>query len=168
MCIRDRIYSSQSISADTINTFIGGVDNADIENIEGVWSRQCISDSPSNMTFNINALLSQSSEYESDEFSQISIRINGETTVLDTLTGDGNGGNPSPSTGLQQYSVTAPLNEGINTIELVCFNNLKTFSNETTQCQFSDFSSMPANTSEASGLCFPIITKDSEAVTVCL
>ena len=157
------IYSSGSTFGGNLNTLLGGVDDVDIADIEGVWSRQCISDSDSNMTFNIQASLSQSPEYEASEFSQIALRVNGITTVLDTITGDGNGG-PELSTGVQQYSVNVPLDSGVNTVELICFNNLKTLANETTECRFSSL-----ETGEASeGICFPIKTKDSEFVTICL
>ena len=163
------VYSSGSALSNNLSISIGGVDDADITNIEGVWSRECLSDNERQVTFEVNASLSQSSEYESDEFSQVSLRVNGTTRTLATLTGDGNGG-VSPSTGNQQYSVTLPLNAGLNTVELVCFNNLKTLENETTQCAFNRLESNDAIVDEGDTeeLCFPIQNQNSDYVMVCL
>ena len=155
-------YSSSSAFGGSINTLLGGVDNDNISDIQGVWARQCISDGGGNTTFNLEASLTQSSEYEANEFSQIALRVNGVTSVLDTVTGNGNGG-PDLSTGVRQYSVDVALNSGTNTIELVCFNNAKTAENETTECQFNRL-----ETNDASELCFPIKTQDSEFTTICL
>jgi len=158
------LYSSSSIFGGSLNTLVGGVDGADISNIEGVWSRQCLSDNGGDMMFSIRASLTQTSEYESDEFSQIALRINGTRTVLATLAGDGNGG-VDVTTGTQQYSVNAQLDSGRNTIELVCFNNLKTTASESTECRFNSL-----ETSEVSddGLCLPIKTQDSRIAVICL
>ena len=157
------VYSLESNIGGSVNVELGGVDDTVITNIEGSWSRECLSQSSGNLTFSVQASLSQSSEYEADEFSQISLRVNGVTRVLDTLTGDGNGG-VAPTTGLQQYSTNIQLNEGVNTIELLCFNNAKTFNNETTQCNFSAL-----ETSESdSELCFPIENQDSGFTMICL
>lgn len=161
--LQSPLYSSNSIFGGSINTLLGGVDGNRIANIEGVWSRQCLSDSGGNITFSIQASLAQSSEYEADEFSQIALRVNGITTVLDTLTGDGNGGVP-PNTGTQQYSVNVSLNPGTNTIELVCFNNLKTTASETTECRFSGLETNEVSSS----LCFPIKAQNSKFAVVCL
>ena len=169
------LYSSSAVSGGSINTFIGGVDDNDIANIEGVWSRQCLSDDNTNLRFNIQASLAQSSEYETNEFSQIALRVNGTTTVLDTLTGDGNGG-ASPSTGIQKYNVNIALNSGINTVELVCFNNLKTFENETTECRFGNLETSEIRDLDGADepdtskqeLCVPIAAQDSGFAVVCL
>lgn len=161
------LYSTGSTLAGNLSTTLGGVDNNDISNIEGVWSRQCLSETGGNMTFELNASLSQSAEYEADEFSQIAIRINDTIQTLETLTGDGNGG-ISPNTGNQQYSVTLPLNSGTNNIELVCFNNLKTFANETTQCNFNSLESRESTVSNDQELCFPIKNKNSVYAMICL
>jgi len=166
------LYSSSSVSGGIINAFVGGVDDNDIANIEGVWSRQCLSDDNTNLRFNIQASLAQSPEYETNEFSQIALRVNGTTTVLDTLSGDGNGG-AVPSTGIQQYSVNIALSSGINTVELVCFNNLKTFENESTECRFSGLETSEISETDDidetdDKLCLPIATQNSRFAVVCL
>ena len=143
-------YTSSTISGGALNVAVGGVDNADISDMEGAWSRQCQSDSASQVTISVNGSLSQSPEYEANEFSQIALRINGNETVLATLTGDGNGG-ATQSTGTQQFTTTATLPAGTNTIELLCFNNLKTFNNEETNCSFTSINIDSGNNTVASG-----------------
>ncbi len=129
-------YTNSSVANGSLNIAVGGVDNADISDMQGAWARACESDSAGPTTIRINGVLSQSPEYESNEFSQIALRVNGNETVLATLTGDGNGG-PTQTTGAQEFIVSAALTAGTNTIELVCFNNLKTFANEVTNCGFT-------------------------------
>lgn len=166
-------YSSNSVSGGSINTTLGGVDSENINNIESVWSRDCISRSTRNIELQVTASLTQSSEYEADEFSQIALRVNGATSLLDTITGDGNGG-PSRTTGTQRYTANVALNSGVNTVELVCFNNLKTQIEETTECRFNSLrfgdgdigGDNPGDGSE--DLCVVIRAKNSNITTVCL
>jgi len=143
-------YTSSSVSGGAVNVAVGGVDDADISNMEGLWRRQCQSDSTGQVTINVNGVLSQSSEYESNEFSQIALRINGNSTVLATMTGNGNGG-PTQSTGAQQFTTTTTLPAGTNTIELLCFNNLKTLSDEITNCSFTSIDIDGGNNTVTSG-----------------
>jgi len=163
------LYSSGSALGGRLNVSIGGVDDNDISDIQGAWVRECVSDSAADIEFSVNASISQSSEYESSEFSQISLRVNGVERVFETLRGDGNGG-VSPTTGNQQYTVVVPVNAGINNIELVCFNNLKTLENETTQCVFN---SIESNVVEASvpgdggDVCFPVKASDLSYTLIC-
>jgi len=130
-------YTAGSASSGSLNVTVGAVDNADISDIEGAWRRQCQSDNTGQVTIRVNGGLTQASEYEANEFSQLILRVNGNLTVLAELTGDGNGG-PTQSTGIQEFTATATLSAGVNTIDLLCFNNLKTFNNEVTNCSFNE------------------------------
>ncbi len=164
------LYSSGATFGSGINTLLGGVDGNDIADIEGVWSRQCLSDSGGELRFTVQASLMQSPEYEANEFSQIGLRVNGQLTVFDTITGDGNGG-AAPTTGTQQYSVDVSLTPGLNTIELTCFNNLKTFENETTECRFNRLDTAEPTTApepDDEEFCFPIRARNSSISVVCL
>ena len=129
-------YTASSISGGSLNVAVGGVDGADISNMEGAWRRQCQSNSAGQVTISVNGSLSQASGYEANEFSEIALRVNGNRTVLATLTGDGNGG-PIQNTGAQEFTTTTTLPAGVNTIELLCFNNLKTVASEISNCSFS-------------------------------
>ena len=137
-------YSSGNISGGALNIAIGGIDNNDITNMQGAWRYQCNQPSTSTATITLNASLSQSSEYENNEISQIALQVNSGTSVLATLTGDGNGG-PTQSTGVRQYTANVTLPAGTNTVNVVCFNNQKTFANETTNCSITDMSITGAN-----------------------
>ena len=134
------IYTSGTNTGGALNTNLGGVDNDDISDIEGIWRATCSNTSPSNAIISLNAAISQTSEYEANEFSQVALRVNGSETVLATITGDGNGGS-TQTIANQEYTVGVSLDSGVNTIELVCFNNLKTFANEETDCNFTSITS---------------------------
>jgi len=129
-------YTDSSTVNGALNVSVGGVDNDDISNMEGVWRGECESETAGAATISVNGLMTQASDYEANEFSEIAVRINGQETTLATLTGDGNGG-PTMNTGAQTFTVNTTLAAGTNTIELVCFNNLKTFANESTSCSFT-------------------------------
>jgi len=129
-------YTSSTISGGSLNVAVGGVDNADITDMEGTWRRQCESASASQVTIRVNGSLAQAADYEPDEFSQITLRVNGSETVLATLTGNGNGGG-AQNTGAQQFTASATLVAGENTVDLLCFNNQKTFNNEVSSCSFA-------------------------------
>ena len=159
--------SSSSIFGGSINILLSGQDGTQIEDIEGVWFRQCISDNGSNLRFNLQASLEQSADYEANEFSQIALRVNGTNTILETLTGDGNGG-ATPSTGIQQYSVDVSLNQGINTIELICFNNQATQQSETTECRFNSLETGIPEAEVDNNLCLPIRAENSNLAVICL
>lgn len=133
------VYTSGSASNGALNISVGGVDDNDISNMEGAWRTQCNSSSSAQANWTVTADLSQTSEYEANEISQVAIRINGVTTVLAQLNGNGNGG-ANENVAEQQYTGNVSLAPGVNTIELVCSNNLKTFNNETTTCGFSSVS----------------------------
>ena len=117
-------------------TILGGVDNDDITDINGRWT-QNITTSGGLFTLSFDGNLIQSSEYEDDEFGQIGIMINNQLRVLDTVTGNGNGG-PDLSTGLQTYTVRLNLPAGEHSVSLYCANNEKTFNDETTTCVFDN------------------------------
>ena len=117
-------------------TVLGGVDNADITDIDGRWT-QNITSTGGSFTLSVDANLIQSSEYEANEFGQIGIMINNQLRVLDTIRGNGNGG-PDLSTGLQTYTLPVNLPAGQHTLSLYCANNQKTFNNETTTCVFDN------------------------------
>lgn len=137
-------YSSGSVSNGALNVLLGGVDNNDITNIQGTWRYRCEQDSTSTSTITLNAILSQSSEFESDEISQLALRVNGDVSLLATLAGNGNGGNIE-STGTTQYQANVTLPAGDNIIDLICFNNKKTLNDESTLCSINDLSIESSN-----------------------
>ncbi|MCP4984378.1 MAG: hypothetical protein GY935_28235 [Gammaproteobacteria bacterium] len=118
---------------------VGGGDNADVTDMLGLWQRRCTTDTALNVTLTLDARLVQTSEYESDELSEVLVSVNGQETLLATLTGDGNGG-PNQDTGFIPYRVNLSLPAGSNVISLGCFNNKKTYNDESSFCTFDNVS----------------------------
>jgi hypothetical protein len=109
----------------------------------GSWDRGCSQDSSTAVTIAETASLTQSSEYESNEVSEMRLTLNGSSDVLASFTGNGNGG-AAQTTGLQTFTVNATLPAGSNTVSLACFNNQKTLADEQTDCVFDSISITPA------------------------
>ena len=118
---------------------VGGGDNADVTDMLGLWQRRCTTDTALNVTLTLDARLVQTSEYESDERSEVLVSVNGQETLLATLVGDGNGGT-NQDTGLNTYQVDLSLPVGSHVISLGCFNNKKTYNDESTLCTFDNVS----------------------------
>ena len=114
---------------------LGGINNATITNMEANWTASFTSDGP--VQFSVDANLIQAADYESDEFGEIGIVIDGERLVFARLTGNGNGGSIQ-TTGFQTLSQQLDIGPGSHTISLNCFNNKKTFNNELTTCLFDN------------------------------
>ena len=117
-------------------TTLGGVDNEDVTNMDGSWT-QSFNNSEENLVLSLDARLTQSSEYEGDELSQIGVSIDGQIQVLNSVTGNGNGGT-AIGTGFQTYRWNVNVAPGPHNLSLYCFNNKKTFANETTSCVFDN------------------------------
>ncbi len=123
---------------------LGGVDNADILGMSGGWQTTInVTDtSTGTLTFRYN--MTQTSTYESDEFSQVLVSVDGTlygsggNDYVAQITGDGNGG-PALTTGWQTFTVDiGTLSPGTHTITLGGYNNKKTFNNESTDIRFDD------------------------------
>ena len=136
---QDPLYTSGVAASGAVSVTVGGVDDADILNMLGSWNRTCTLAASTAVTIAVNADMTQASEYESNEFSELQLTVNGSTTTLATLTGDGNGG-AAQTVGPQTFNVNVTLPAGTSTISLGCFNNQKTFNNESTTCDFNSVS----------------------------
>ena len=137
------VFTSGSDTGGELRIDVGGVNNDDILDMLGLWRRGCTLAAAETATLTLQARLIQDSEYESDELSQVLVTVNGGDTVLATLVGDGNGG-VDQDTGLTTFDVPLNLPAGNSTIALGCFNNKKTFNNETSVCIFDNVSVVPA------------------------
>jgi hypothetical protein len=112
--------------------------------MSGGWAATFTLDEPEDITLKLSYKLTQSSEYESDEYSDALVSVDGVLqglTAVDRLarlTGDGNGGNPK-TTGWQQVKVAVPgLAAGTHTVVIGAYNNQKTAANETTELLIDD------------------------------
>jgi len=123
---------------------LGNVDNADILGMSGGFNREFTLDEPAEVTVTFRYNLTQSADYEADEFSQVLLAVDGVlqgtngNDFIDQITGNGNGGG-AQSTGFQQVTVNlGELSAGTHTLTLGGFNNKKTFANEETEVVFDD------------------------------
>jgi FtsP/CotA-like multicopper oxidase with cupredoxin domain len=123
---------------------LGGIDTADVIGMSGGWisTFNLIADSTVNVSFRFN--LTQSPNYESMEFSQALLAVDGAligtggNDYLAILSGDGEGG-PIETTGWQQVNVNLGiLTAGNHTITIGAYNNQKTSATETTEILIDD------------------------------
>lgn len=126
---------------------LGGVNGNTINGMSGGWRTTFTLPTSGTVTLSFRANLTQSSNYESDEYSELIATVDGQ--YLGTLgsgtnahfarvTGDGNGGS-SIATGWQFYTVNlGSLAVGSHTLTIGGYNNKKTASDETTQVMIDD------------------------------
>src|SRR5690606_9568157 len=114
-------FTTGRVANGALTIDVGGVNNDDVTNMIGAFTRDCNSASAGAATIRLTKSLAQTSEYESNEISQLALRVNGEQTIVfDEIVGDGNGGN-TQSTGVQTEEATVNFRQGSNTLELICF-----------------------------------------------
>ncbi|WP_299617922.1 Calx-beta domain-containing protein [Pelagibius sp.] len=120
---------------------MGGIDNSNVTDMSGGWTRDFTLDAESEITLSFLYELAQSNGYESDEVSQLLVSIDGGPPILvNSLTGDGNGGGPL-TTGPQTYSaMLGVLAAGSHSLTIGGFNNKKTWNNEATELTIDDVS----------------------------
>ena len=119
---------------------LGGIDNADILNMSGGWEHNFSLSEASSITLSFRYNLTQASDYESDELSQVLVSIDGNLvgTSVAQIVGNGNGGGQE-STGWQVYQTSLGiLGPGQHSVTFGGFNNKKTLSNESTDVLLDD------------------------------
>ena len=122
---------------------LGNINNAVILGISGGWSRSFTLDASQEVTLSFRYNLTQSANYESDEFSEALFALNGiligsdEDDALARITGNGNGG-PAQTTGWVLVNLNLGTLSGTHTITLGGFNNKKTFNDESTEILIDD------------------------------
>ncbi len=123
---------------------LGGVNNNTINNMSGGWGRTVSLASPAELVVSLWYNLTQSPEYESDEYSQSLISVDGTlyglppVDYLAQVVGNGGGGG-NISTGWRLYEVNVgSLAAGNHTVRVGGFNNKKNASNESTDVLIDD------------------------------
>ncbi len=118
---------------------LGGIDNADIFDMSGSWttSFNLVAESDVSLSFLYELIIAPG--YEPNEFSQVLVSLDdGPAILVDSLTGDGNGG-PVQSTGQQSSNVALGLlAAGSHTLTIGGFNNQKTTAGEVTNITLDD------------------------------
>ena len=136
--------SSGGYSGGGLELRLGGLDNASIRAMSGAWRASFTLTDPGEVSLQLRYKLNQAANYESDEFSELLIGLDGRlkgqngNDYIVQLRGNGNGGSVQ-STGWQ----TVELNLGIlaagnHSLDLGAYNNKKTYNDETTQAWFDD------------------------------
>jgi PKD repeat protein len=144
------VYASGVFSAASgftgrgLQVLLGGLDATGVLGMSGGWTTTFTLDAPEDVTLTLRYQLTQASEYESDEYSEALVSVDGilrgvaGTDRLARLTGDGNGGSPQ-TTGWQQVELVIPgLAAGTHTVVIGAYNSKKTAANETTELLIDD------------------------------
>ncbi|GEM_PF-2728969 len=131
------------ITGRALKVKLGGKNKIDIAGMSGGWQRDFDLSASENVKITFMYNLTQSPNYEDDEYSDILLSIDGVLKGIDTndyitrIYGDGDGGN-NISTGWQQFTATVPLSAGKHSIVIGGYNNKKTDKNEVTTAIFDD------------------------------
>ena len=128
-----------SWSNGALSIALGGGDNTRVDDMSGAWQVDftLAEDMDVSLSFSYELLIS--SRYESDEFSQVLLSLDGGAPItVDELFGNGNGGSDD-TTGLQDFALDlGPLEAGTHSLSIGGYNNKKTWSNETTEITVDD------------------------------
>ncbi len=118
---------------------LGGIDPVDHRDMSGGWTQSFTVPSAMRVSLSFTYSMVLSSEYEADEYSHVLMSFDGDTpVVVAELVGDGNGGS-SASTGTQTHTADLGLlAPGTYTFAIGGYNNLKTYTNESTTIEIDD------------------------------
>jgi len=134
-------YVFGSSGGGDIMVTLGGINNDDIFDMEGGWNRNITVPRSELATISFQYRVTMSSEYESNEYSEARLRVDGQDLApaggFPRLTGNGNGGG-SDVLGWATYTAQIQLSAGAHQIELLGFNNVKTLNDEVTTVEFDD------------------------------
>jgi hypothetical protein len=136
--------TSGSYSGGGLQTSLGGVNYNTVNGMSGGWVATFNMPTTGNVMLTFRYRLTQSSEYESDEYSETLVSIDGQLRGLNgvdyvaRIAGNGNGGSDI-STGWQQVSVSlGNLSAGSHTLRIGGYNNKKTYLDELTTIIIDD------------------------------
>jgi hypothetical protein len=120
------------LSGGALSVNIGGIDSTTIADMSGAWSKTITFDSSVGITVMVKYKLTQSPNYESHEYSEILLDVDGSlygasgNSYIARISGDGEGGS-NVTTGWQTFeSSLIGLSVGNHTITIGAYNNQKT------------------------------------------
>ncbi|HNS52366.1 MAG TPA: Ig-like domain-containing protein [Anaerolineae bacterium] len=127
-----------------LRVVVGGVDNAVVEGMSGGWARSFSLPEDTHLVLSLWYNLTQSPDYESDEYSQALLSVDGTlygvppTDYLAQIAGNGNGGIPE-TTGWRLFQVDlGTLPAGDHSLVIGGYNNRKSYANEWTEVLIDD------------------------------
>jgi hypothetical protein len=138
--------TSGGFTGGALRVLLGGVNNNTISNMSGGWRRTFTLEAAASLVLSFRYNLTQTAEYESDEFSQALASVDGvlygtpPNDYAAQITGNGNGGS-TITTGWQVFQISlGTLPAGTHTLVLGGYNNKKTTSTERTTILVDDVS----------------------------
>ena len=127
-----------------LRVVLGGVDEEDVLGMSAGWERSFNLESPQEVTITFRYNLTQNSEYERDELSQVLLAIDDTLVMVNgkdfiaQIAGNGSGG-PDRSTGWIPTGINLGiLSAGSHRITIGAFNNKKTAKEEETELLIDD------------------------------
>lgn len=120
-----------------IEVDLGGIDNASVFGMSGGWQRSFNVPSAATVKIRFRFQLTQAASYESDEFSDGLVSVDGTDFFVARITGNGNGGS-AQVIGPLFTEIDVALAAGNHTLTLGGYNNKKTFNNEFTAVFYDD------------------------------
>lgn len=123
---------------------LGGLDDADILNMSGGWTIDFDLADDTEVTLSFLYELTMTSEYESDEYAQFLLSLdgvligNGSNDYLAQIAGNGNGGSATSTGWVSVELDLGLLPAGTHTLALGGFNNKKTLADESTVVRIDD------------------------------
>ena len=136
--------SSGGFSGGALQVTLGGIEDADILGMSGGFERTFSVASATEVFLRLHYNLTQTSEYETDEYSQMLVSVDGllrgqsPHDYVAQIAGDGNGGSAT-STGWGLFEVNlGTLDAGTHTLRVGGYNNKKTYTDEITTCLIDD------------------------------
>ena len=146
-----RWNSSGGYNGGALKVTIGGINSADILGMSAGWKYNFSLNAPTKILLSFRYNLTQASDYESDEFSQMLMSVDnvlyGETPndYIAQFVGDGDGGS-AKTTGWQLFEVNlGTLAAGEHTLVIGGYNNKKTNEREITEVLIDDVLFLDAN-----------------------
>lgn len=148
--LTDRPYYARGWRAETrdgdgyLKMVLGGRNNADIEGMSGGWSRKFNVDEASSGTVSFSVKLTQSPDYERDEYSEVLVAIDGKLIGTDgnayvaRVRGNGEDGGRISTGWLDVTLDLGELAPGKHTLTFGGYNNQKTSRTEVTRIAFDD------------------------------
>ncbi|MFZ2099145.1 MAG: Calx-beta domain-containing protein, partial [Oricola sp.] len=121
-------YASGGWDDDALSVSLGGINSNFARDISGGWETSFSLDEEGEVTLSFLYDLNTGNDYETNEYTQVLVSIDGGTPILvDQLTGDGNGG-PVIATGPQSFSaLLGTLSAGSHSLVIGGYNNQKTW-----------------------------------------
>jgi photosystem II stability/assembly factor-like uncharacterized protein len=117
-----------------LRVVVGGVDNEQVLNMSGGWRRSFYLSSPQAVSVSFDFKMTQTPDYESDEFSETVVRFDNQAIIeVVRITGDGSGGAPVSTGPTSRVVELGCLPAGTRTVTIGVRNNKKTRASQSTE-----------------------------------